>query len=202
MDSFWKVVLASSVVSTVISTGVALISKWITDIRQKEAAAQRIARGLEGYCRKCATEITATLTALELAYEKGLNDPLSGRGFPPIELDLSGVDWLNPDWRDQVSAFPVKVEWMRNRLGKEWNDAVDQFAFAEYEMKVEAEMGRAAFDLAMKLRAEYGLPAGHAKNECREALEIFVSQAKTQQSSDEANASHNAGIQTQISAVA
>lgn len=202
MDPFWQVVLASSVVSTVLSTVIALISKFFTDTRQNTAAAQRIAQALELYSRQCATEIAATSSALELAYQQGSYDPLKGRSCPPITIDLSNLDRLEPDWRDQVAAFPIMVQSKLHQLAKEWYYADEYFAFTEISMEAEAELGKTAFDLASALRRAYGLPTVHASNDCRDALKIFADQTKSQRVYEERNAANNASIESQMSAAA
>lgn len=199
MDSIWEVVLASSVVSTVLSTAIAGVTKIFTEKRQRSVVAQGIARGLEDYARKCAVAARETTAAINLASEMGDYQPLSDHGLiQRIELSLAGLDRLDPVWRDRISAFPEKARLGIDRVMREWHNYYGEpFETAESQLELEVDLGHSAYKLAMEMREAHGLPKLHAEQECKEALEVLDAEDREQELRYQRYAVHNATMTAQ-----
>lgn len=193
MDSIWEAVLASSVVSTLLSTLISGYTVSKSEKRQKNVAAQMLARALEGYAKECAAEIEATDVAVSEAERQLSYDPLSKRDVPTPNFDFTGLDRLDASWRDRIAAFPDTVTAEKRSLAAQWLHE-DQFDFMSLLQEAEAKLGQAAINLAIEIRNAHGLPTEHAAQECSDAQNIFAKVEEQKRQCEERMAENNKSI--------
>ena len=138
MASIWEAVLASSAVSTVISTAVATGSSLRTERRQRSAVAHQLARSLEGYAIQCANEIVDADEAARLADKHDDDSQHCNRELPEFHIQSVDLDRLKPEWRDRISAFPNQINAEKRYLST-MIEEIDEI----YEWKVTKQTSRA-----------------------------------------------------------
>ena len=198
MDPILQAVLASSVVSTGISVMFSAVTNCRTETRQKNTAAQMLARQLEGYAKKCGTAIETVDIAVETAQRRHSYDPLNKCSVPDPDFDLTELNRLDATWRDRIAAFPDAVAAEKRSLAAQWQHE-DPFDFMDLMQEVEAELGQSAFILAEKLRKYHALPTEHAAQECGDALNIFSNVRDQKRQREERMAENNASLYASMS---
>ncbi|WOI47685.1 hypothetical protein [Acidovorax sp. BLS4] len=200
VDSIWQVVLTSSVVSAGLSTGIGLISKLFVEQRQRRATAQMIARELEAYAKKCATEIRRTDAAVEYAIRSHDIEPIDSLELPEAKLILIGLDQLKPTWRDRIASFPAKVAEKSESLRAQWRHE-DSMDYADLLKEAEAELGQDAFNLALDVRTAHKLPVELARRECQAALARFAAVTEETKQRESRNSELNAALRKTVPAL-
>ena len=198
MASIWEAVLASSAVSTVISTAVATGSSLRTERRQRSAVAHQLARSLEGYAIQCANEIVDADEAARLADKHDDDSQHCNRELPEFHIQSVDLDRLKPEWRDRISAFPNQINAEKRYLSTMIEEIDEIYEWKVTKQTSRAKLGRAAFALATQVRQGHKLPTEHAAAACKSSLNVFTSAFESKERLDrhleECNAHLNAHL--------
>ena len=179
MDQFWKVIVTSSALSTVLSLCVTAARDTYKTKRSSKAEAQNVALTLEDYAKRCGQAITHAENLLEKSYQDRGHNPINGLQVPQLALPTLDATKISFDLVERVRNFPSFVANKGGELDTQWNDGYeDEFEFNSRVQEHIAEVGQKSFDLAKVMRIKYGLPLELAAEECKSALEIFEKTSK------------------------
>ncbi|MBU1352086.1 MAG: hypothetical protein KKB95_09355 [Gammaproteobacteria bacterium] len=177
MESFWTVVLTSSVTGSLMSLLVkGLLDHW-SQKGDAKAVAQEVARAFEKHARECSNEVDRTTQAMyeHYAENKDLPDDL---GNTPVYVRPM-VNWrlLGRAEVEELFAFETFLESKEQALaviwGREYVSPDEFFDLLPAALSLE---GKRALELAEKLRKSWKLPLDTAARENGGARETFVNE--------------------------
>lgn len=146
-------VATSSVVSALLTQGLAWLREWLGETKQAKFAALYIALALEAYARTCATDIGESET-----YEASSEAAGAPHGNLTELPDFPEVDWraFGIKQSEQAMGFRVEIDNERAMIRDLWEHE-DEDTVVPVVRELAAKLGLKAFAMSENFRKQRGL---------------------------------------------